>query len=100
MGLATTNADAYVVATGTGASDYISLRSGVDFVLSFRSAGAFVLDVQIGDGTTFKDIYEGTTKQEIDSSTGQQDIRVTGGQKYRMDVGTYNNPITMTAREA
>lgn len=100
MGLATTNADAYVVATATGESDYISLRAGTDFVLSFRSAGAFVLDVQVGDGTDFADVYDGSTKQEIDSSSDQQDVRVAGGQKYRMDVGTYNNPITMTAREA
>lgn len=100
MALATTNAEAYVVATSTGESDFISLRSGVDFVLSFRSAGAFVLDIQLGDGTDFRDAYDSSGKQSVDSSTGEQDVVVAGGQKYRMDVDTYNNPITMTAREA
>lgn len=98
MGLATANAESYVIATGTGQSDYISLRPGTDFVLSFRSAGAFVLDVQVGGDSA--DAYDSSGKIAIDSSSGQQDVRVSGGQKYLMDVGTYNNPITMTAREA
>lgn len=100
MALASTSWESYVVATGTGASDHISLRPGVDFVLSFRSSGAFVLDVQVGDGTDFRDAHDSSGKQSVDSSTGEQDVVVAGGQKYRMDVDTYNSDITMTAREA
>ena len=88
------------IATATGASDAISLPAG-EFVLQFTSAGAFVLDVQVGDGTNYSDLYyDATTKVTIDSSTGPQSVAVVGGMVYRMDVGTYNSAITMTARQA
>jgi hypothetical protein len=84
------------VATATGASPVITLATG-EYILQFSSAGAFVLDVQVGDGTTFADLYyDATTKVTIDSSTGPQHVIVPGGMSYRMDVGTYNSPITMT----
>jgi hypothetical protein len=86
------------IATATGASSSISLPPG-DFVLRFSSGGAFVLDVQEGDGSDFADLYyDATTKVTIDSSTGPRSVQVPGGMSYRMDVGTYNSAITMTAR--
>jgi hypothetical protein len=88
------------VATATGASPVITLPGG-EFVLRFTSAGAFVLDVQEGDGTNFADMfYDSTTKVTIDSSSGPRSVKVPGGQSYRMDVGTYNSEITMTAHRS
>jgi hypothetical protein len=85
------------VATETGASPVITLPGG-EFVLRFTSADAFVLDVQEGDGTSFADMfYDATTKVTIDSSSGPRSVKVPGRQSYRMDVGTYNSAITMTA---
>jgi len=85
------------------ASDYLVLPDNGDYVLSFRSAGAFVLDLQEDDdgssASNFKDAYyDSTTKATVDSSTGPQSIRVAGGRAYRMDVTTYNSTITMKAR--
>lgn len=83
------------VATATGASPVMLLPAG-EYILQFTSAGAFVLDVQVGDGASFADLfYDSATKVTIDSSAGPQHVRVSGGASYRMDVGTYNNPITM-----
>jgi hypothetical protein len=88
------------VATATGASPVITLIPG-EFILQFSSAGAFVLDVQVGDGTTFSDLYyDSSTKVTIDSSSGPQHVKVPGGMSYRMDVGTYNSAITMRSRFA
>jgi len=83
-------------------SDHVQLPPLGDYVLTFRSAGAFVLDIQESDdGSSFKDAYsDPTTKATIDSSTGPQSVRVAGGMCYRMDVSTYNNPITMSVRRA
>ena len=84
-------------------SEALDLATGRDSVLSFTSEGAFALDLQVlaGDGTSWDDVYDGTNTQvTIDSSSGKQNVVVRGGQSYRMDVNTYNNPITMWAREA
>jgi hypothetical protein len=84
-------------ATATGVSQSISLPPG-EFVLQFASGGAFALDLQVGDGTTFADAYyDPTTKATIDSSSGPQSVKVVGGMSYRMDVTTYNSAITMEA---
>ena len=74
--------------------------AGKRWMLSFSSSGAFALDLQIlaGDGESWDDVYEGTTQVTIDSTTGRQNVVVTSG-IYRMDVNTYNNPITMWAKE-
>ena len=69
-----------------------------DFILSFRSAGAFVLDVQESPiDSDYKDTYDVSGQVIIDSSSGTQSVRVSGGNWYRMDVGTYNSVITMYA---
>lgn len=101
MGLASTNAQGFVTVNSATQSDHISLPSGKEYVLEFTSEGAFALDVQVsGNGTDFKDLYDSSGKVTIDTTaTAQQHTRVPGG-KYRMDVDTYANPITMTAREA
>jgi hypothetical protein len=78
-------------------SDHIILGPG-EWALDFASAGAFILDIQRGlNGSSFRDLYtmEGT-KVTMDS-TGLSHCVVVGGGDYRMDVTTYNNPITMTA---
>lgn len=100
MALAATNSDGYVVVSSATQSDHISLVPGRSYMLSFSSAGAFVLDLQVlaGDGASWDDVYDGTTQVTIDSSSGVQNTVVVAG-TYRMDVGTYNNPITMWARE-
>lgn len=101
MALASTNGYSYVTVSSATQSDHISLQPGRTYVLHFSSAGAFVLDIQVGDGTNFSDLFNQLgVKVTIDSSTGEQNVQVAGGQCYRMDVDTYNNPITMTAREA
>lgn len=101
MALASTNGLGYVTVSSATTSDHISLPPGRDYVLTFTSAGAFVLDLEIGDGTNWSDAFDALgAKTTIDSSTGPQHKVVPGGQKYRMSVDTYNNPITMTAREA
>ena len=92
-----------VSVTSATASDHLLLPDNGDYVLSFRSSGAFVLALQEDDtGTTasnFKNAYyDSTTAVSIDSSTGPQSVRVSGGRAYRMNVTTYNNTITMTAR--
>jgi hypothetical protein len=86
------------VATATGASAAISLPAG-EYVLQFTSEGAFELDVQVGDGASFADLYysDGSTQVTIDSSSGPRHVSVPGGMSYRMDVGTYNSAITMVA---
>jgi hypothetical protein len=81
-------------------SDHLQLPDNGDYILTFRSGGAFILDLQEDlDATSFKDAYyDATNKVTIDSSTGPQSVRVAGGRCYRMDVGTYNSVITMKAR--
>lgn len=100
MALSTTG---YATATATGVSEHINLPphpDGGDYVLHCSSAGAYSLDLQVGDGTTFSDAYyDGTNKVTL-ASTGVQTVRVAGGQCYRMDVDTYNSAITLRAREA
>lgn len=90
-----------VTATSTGASDHISLVPGREYVLSFTSAGAFVVDLQrlAGDGASLDDVFDETGKITIDSSSGKQNVIVPAG-KYSMNVTTYNSPITMWAEEA
>ena len=74
--------------------------AGKRWMLSFSSDGAFAIDLQVraGDGVSWDDVYEGTTQVTIDSTTGRQNVVVTSG-IYRMDVNTYNSPITMWAKE-
>lgn len=82
-------------------SDHIALPAGAEYCLTFSSAGAFALDLQrlAGDGSSWDDLhYDATTQVTIDSTTGPQSVVVVAG-KYRMDVTTYNNPITMWAEE-
>ncbi len=100
MALSPTNSSGSVTRSATGESDHISLVPGREYALSFSSAGAFVVDVQImaGDGSSWDDVYDAAGKVTIDSSTGKQNVRVPAG-AYRMNVTTYNNPITMWARE-
>ena len=79
-------------------SDHISLPAGQKYALTFSSAGAFALDLQRMDGNGgWDDVHDGTgTQVTIDSTTGRQSVVVIAG-RYRMDVNTYNNPITMWA---
>lgn len=100
MALSATNSSGSVTQSATGASDHLSLVPGREYALSFSSAGAFVVDVQVmaGDGASWDDVYDSSGKATIDSSTGKQNLRVPAG-IYRMNVTTYNNPITMWARE-
>jgi hypothetical protein len=88
-------------ATATGASPHIVLPEDYEYLITFSSAGAFVLDVQVqtGDPTKWDDLYDqNDVKLTIDSSTGKQNF-VTKAGNIRMDVDTYNNPITMYARK-
>lgn len=100
MAIAATSIDGYVVASGTGATSHIVLVPGRQYMLSFSSSGAFVVDVQMlaGDGASWDDVYDGTTKVTIDSSSGVQNKVVVAG-TYRMNVSTYNSAITMWAKE-
>lgn len=100
MALAATNSNGYVTVSSATQSDHLNLVPGRSYLLSFTSAGAFAIDLQVlsGDGTSWDDVYDGTTQVTIDSTTGVQNKVVFAGQ-YRMDVNTYNNPITMWARE-
>jgi hypothetical protein len=100
MALSATNSDGKVTVSSQTASDHISLVPGREYALSFSSAGAFALDLQMmaGDGASWDDVYDVTDKVSIDSTTGKQNVRVPAG-NYRMNVTTYNNPITMWARE-
>lgn len=101
MAVASTNAELYVTVSAQTQSDALSLSPGHEYVLHFASAGDFALDLQVGDGTTFSDMYDASgTKITIDSTaSAAMNWRVPGGQQYRMDVSTYNNPITMRARQ-
>lgn len=101
MALSDNNADRYVTVSSATQSDHIKLVPGREYVLEFTSAGAFALDVQTsGDGSNFKDLYDTSGKITIDTTAAAaMHVRVPGGLCYRMDVDTYNNPITMTAYE-
>lgn len=82
-------------------SDHIALPAGHEYCLTFSSAGAFALDLQrlASDGSSWDDVHDASSTQvTIDSTTGRQSIVVSAG-KYRMDVNTYNNPITMWAEQ-
>jgi hypothetical protein len=86
-----------IIATATGVSSSVTLTPG-DWVLQFTSGGVFLLDVQVGDHDGMYDLhYDPDTKVTIDSSTGPRHIVVVGEMSYRMNVVTYNNPITMRA---
>lgn len=99
MGLASTNSKGYVTVESATQSDHLEIPShiyGGRYTLQAKSDGAFVLDIQMGDGTDFDDMYyDATTKVTLDS-TGNTSVSVPGGRCYRMDVDTYNNPITLT----
>ena len=93
--------DLQVVATGTGNSSALNLPNDGEYVLTFESAGAFALDVQVdkaSDGT-FTDLYFDSSNQATIDTTASapRDIVVQGGMQYRMSVDTYNNDITMSA---
>lgn len=80
-------------------SDHLQLPANGEWVLSLSSAGAFEVDIQEGgaDGSSFADMYYDETNKVTLVGTGPRSVRVPGGQCYRMDVTTYNNPITMVA---
>ncbi len=87
-----------VTATGTGESDVLDLPAGSDFVLSFQCSANYSLDLQVGP--EWADAYDGNDNKVTITQAGKQHVRVTGGQRYRMDVDTYNSDIVMTARQA
>lgn len=92
--------DYSVIASASGTSSSISLPNDGDYLLTFDSTGAFVLDVQENKDGGWDDSYyqdNPATKVTVNSSSGNQSAVVPGGVQYRMDVGTYNNPITMYA---
>ena len=105
MALASTQNNFYVTVTSATQSDHLSLppnASGAPWVLAFTSAGAFALDLQNSNdgGTTWTDMYD-LNNNKITNNTATptyQALQVPAGQ-YRMDVDTYNNPITMRATE-
>lgn len=105
MALASTSRQFFVTVSSATVSDHISLPplpEGKKWILSFRSAGAFALDLQYAnDAENFADMYDiNNNKITINTATPTyQDLEVGAGQ-YRMDVDTYNNPITMRATEA
>jgi len=98
MALADTNTQGFVTVSSATQSDHLSLNphpNGGRYTLQATSAGAFALDIQVGDGTSFSDLYyDATTKVTLDS-TAVTGVSVPGGKCYRMDVDTYNNPITL-----
>lgn len=100
MAQSATNSSGSVTISATGTSDHISLVPGREYAISASSAGAFAFDLQImaGDGVSWDDVYDASGKVTIDSTTGKQNVRVPAG-NYRMNVTTYNNPITLWARE-
>lgn len=100
MGQSATNSSGSVTVSSATTSDHISLVPGREYAISASSAGAFAFDLQImaGDGVSWDDVYDASGKVTIDSTTGKQNVRVPAG-NYRMNVTTYNNPITMWARE-
>jgi hypothetical protein len=94
------NIDRRVVASATGASGSLELPAGREYHISFTSAGAFALTLQqlAGDRTTWRDAYRGSDKASVDSTSTTTPLDfVVGGGTYRMNVSTYNNPITMWA---
>lgn len=102
MALATTNTEYYVTVSSATQSDHIRLPPNKYYVLEFTSAGAFALDVQVtADASqTFRDLYKTSGKVTIDTTAAAaMHVKVPGGLCYRMDVDTYNNPITMRAYE-
>lgn len=86
-------------ASGVGAA--IQLPASGDFILRFRDplASAFVIALQAGDGTNFDPAYldDQSTAISIASASGPRAVRVPGGLSYRMNITTYNDPITMEA---
>jgi len=99
MALSPQNDIGQVTRSATGASDHLELSEGSDWKLTFVATGAYALDLQEMTGSgTFIDSYEGATKVVV-ANTGRQAVVVTPG-SYRMNVTTYNNPITMYARRA
>lgn len=105
MARSSTASDFYETVSSDGQSGWLELparQSGAGYVLTFNSAGAFALDLQhSNDRTNFNDMYDlNNNKVTIDTSTPTyQSVQVPAGQ-YRMDVDTYNNPITMRATPA
>ncbi len=87
------------IATATGASPHIELTEGVEYLISFTCAGAFTLTLQVESGGIDKwdDVYDSSGIVTINSASGKQNTVVVAG-NYRMNVATYNNPITMYAR--
>jgi hypothetical protein len=84
-----------IIATTIGLSPSITLNTG-DWVLQFTSDGDFELDVQVGDHNGMYNLYYGSgNKVTINSRHGTRHIVVVGEMSYRMNVITYNNPITM-----
>jgi hypothetical protein len=106
MALSSTQQNFYVTVSSATQSDHLSLppnASGARWVLTFTSAGAFALDVQYSNdgGTTWTDLYDiNNNKVTINTATPTYQALDVGAGQYRMDVDTYNNPITMRATEA
>jgi hypothetical protein len=99
MALSPQNDVGQVTRTATGFSDHLELSEDSNWKLTFVATGAYALDLQEMTGAgTFVDAYEGTTKVVV-ANTGRQAVVVPPG-GYRMNVTTYNNPITMYARRA
>ena len=105
MPKASTARDYYVTVESATTSDWLELpirESGAGYILTFVSAGAFALDLQqSNDRENFFDMYDlSNNKITVNTATPTyQSIQVPAGQ-YRMDVDTYNNPITMRATPA
>lgn len=101
MAISTANSQGQATATGTGFSPHIVLPEDDEYLFTFASAGAFVIDIQMlaGDNATWNDAYDqSNTKVTINSASGRQNFVGVAG-AYRMNVTTYNNPITMYARK-
>lgn len=88
-----------VTVSSATTSDHVQLPQGGDYVLALSSAGNFAVDIQEGgnDGLSFADMYYDETNKVTLGHAGPRSVRVPGGQCYRMNATTYNNPITMTA---
>jgi len=100
MALAATHINSYVTVSSATTSDHLTLSPDHEYKLSFTSAGAFVVALQelAGDGSTWVAVHDCDGAVIIDSTTGRQTVIVVSGQ-YRIDATTYNDPITMWARQ-
>lgn len=94
-------------ASTTGASPHISLPPRPDggfWKLSFRSSGAFALDLQesdTADDSDWVDAYnENSTKAIVNTATPTAQSFIVAAGNYRMNVTSYNSTIQMRAKYA